>query len=282
MSEVSHCRRSAAHLNWTRQGPTVTAASFSSGEVLTPGPLTFWATFSEPMREAELGPEDVVLHGVFADRYFAPVAFSYDTAEKKVTVEFPSLPEDMYRLTLLSGDGHFESQYGHDLDGDGDGWAGGDYVVEFSVDSDTWDPLPAVEPVWPHGSLIYRAGVSAAVSPAGDVDTYTIDLDAGQTVSLAVRPTSTLKPVVELTRLDGWVSVGNAEASEPGQPALLQTVEIETAGTYVISIWGGSFDFTVGGYTLGFGAERGHRSGKRRRRDERCAGRRPRTSTAAS
>ncbi|TVS19950.1 MAG: hypothetical protein EA424_06450, partial [Planctomycetaceae bacterium] len=232
------------------EGPQVTWASLETGAVLTPGPLTFEATFSDPLREEELGAEDVMLLGLFSDQVFLPTSFAYDAVEQKVTVEFPGLPEDAYGLSLLSGEGHFEGLLGQALDGDGDGVAGGDYVVHFSVDSDTEGPLPALEPVWPLGSLIYRAGAVAAISPAEDVDTYTIDLDAGQAVSVVVRPTSTLQPVVELIRQDDSQSLGVGQASEPGQPAMLQMVGIEAGGTYMVSVSGGSSVLTVGGYAL--------------------------------
>jgi subtilisin family serine protease len=155
---------------------------------------------------------------------------------------------------------------------DGDGNPMLPYSGTLVLDYDTVPyPVP-LEPVDPLGSLIYDPSVSGSISIAGDTDSFTIDLDDGQTISVVVDAEATLQPTIEV--LDpGSVSIGTATAGAAGQDALLQTAATTGAGTYTVVVGG------AGGSKS---------SSTRRWRRNRTTARettispRPRTSTAAS
>src|SRR5262249_33724645 len=66
----------------------------------------------------------------------------------------------------------------------------------------------------------------------GDTDTFTVNLDAGQTVTLLVTPTAAgLRPTVRLVGPDDD-TLATATAAAAGQPALLQTGPGRAGGTY--------------------------------------------------
>ncbi|MCY2931026.1 MAG: pre-peptidase C-terminal domain-containing protein, partial [Planctomycetota bacterium] len=101
--------------------------------------------------------------------------------------------------------------------------------------------------VAPLGSMIYTGTASASIAVAAETDTFTIALDAGQTVSLVATPAAGLKPSLELLAPDGS-SLGAATASATGGYAVLQTLPAATAGTYTIAVGGASS--TTGAYSI--------------------------------
>ncbi len=123
----------------------------------------------------------------------------FDASGTVLTVDFTNLVDDAYTLTLFSNPGSFVDQVGFFLDGEpltwpipsnesGNGVEGGDFFVDFITDAGTQAlpvPLVAVDPV---GSLIYQSPFDAngVIAFAGDTDEFTIDLDAGQTVTVLV------------------------------------------------------------------------------------------------
>lgn len=231
-------------------GPVVISATPADGAVVDPGMVSFVATFDRPLRVAELGPEDVTLTGVFHNRTLAPSTFIYDAEARRLTVAYAGLEEDLYELRLLSGAGRFESLIGQALDGDDDGAAGGDYVTSFSVQSSASELPLALSSVEPLGSLIYSGNAAAVIYPAADVDVYSVELDPGQLLSLAVTATATLRPRVELIRQADGQIIGQAEATDVGQAALLSNLPIVVGGAYLISISGGTASFTTGKFDL--------------------------------
>ena len=106
-------------------------------------------------------------------------------------------------------------------------------------------PTPLVA-VGPAGSLIYEGSVSSAINFAGDADSYTLPLAAGQTVSLLVTPSSGLQAQVSLSGPGGVSS--SASSSAAGAAAALETAAIGTAGTFTITVSG--LASTTGSYTV--------------------------------
>jgi len=103
-------------------------------------------------------------------------------------------------------------------------------------------PLAAEDPL---GSFIYRSSVAAEITGSDETDSFTIDLDDGQTVTLVVEPEAALQPTVELRDPDGN-TLGTASADAAGEDALLQAVPTSGAGRYRIIVGGQSP--TVGTY----------------------------------
>jgi len=233
--------------------PRVISSSIQDGATVAVGTLSYTAEFSEELDAAVLAAGDLSLVGTHSGAH-APSVFSYDPATSLLTVEFADLPDDSYTLTLLSGTGRFEDLVGNDLDGapsfplpSGDGNPGGDFVVSFIADGDTVPyPVP-LAPKPPLGSLIYDPSVDAAIAPGGDTDRFTVDVDAGQTITVLADPHGALQPVIRLQDPGGaW---GTPEtAGGPGRDAVLQTVPADTDGTYTVEVsgWSGS----TGVYTV--------------------------------
>lgn len=237
--------------------PHVISSSLNFGDVVPWGNLAVILQFNEELDATTLDASDVFLtsqmHGDFT-----PTTMSYDTPSSRLVLEFEELPEDRYTFTLASGDDAVQDLVGHDFDGEvslspggplisGDGTAGGDFVVEFvSEGPDGAFPLP-LEAASSFGSLVYRGSVLRAVGGASDVDTFTIDLDAGQVVSLAARPSATLRPQVELLDPNG-ASVAVAMAAATGEAAIIQMATAATAGTYTVRVSGNGY--TAGAYEL--------------------------------
>ena len=69
-----------------------------------------------------------------------------------------------------------------------------------------------------------------------DLDTYEMQLEAGQQVSFVMTPTSgSLQP--RLTLFNPSAStIGLATGSAPGEPAVLQAVDVATSGSYLLFI----------------------------------------------
>ncbi|MBN1855279.1 MAG: S8 family serine peptidase, partial [Pirellulales bacterium] len=99
----------------------------------------------------------------------------------------------------------------------------------------------------PLGSLVYDSDFLGSIHSTGETDTFTIDLDAGQTISVAVTASeTTLRPVIEVYDPSN-VLLGMEEADSPGQSVLLNTLPANTAGTYRLVIGGAGG--TTGGYS---------------------------------
>ena len=239
--------------------PYITSSSIQGGAVLAvSSTFTYTATFSEAMAATSLDTTDFSLLGLMRNVTYTPTSFVYGTGNTVLTLTYTNLPEDNYTLTLLSGDARFEDVAGNDLDGEanfpmppnhsGNGTAGGNFVLNFSSDSTTSAfPTPLTAKL-PMGSLIYDPTVIGAIGTVGDTDSYTLALDAGQTLTLQTSPGATLRPTIEL-RSPSNVLLASATASAAGVAALLQTVPISAAGTYTITISGAGS--TTGAYTLG-------------------------------
>jgi hypothetical protein len=238
-------------------GPRVTATSVTPNGVVAPGNLSYQVTFSEPMLVANiLATGDFTLRGNLRAVNYNVASFAFNAAGTVLTLNYANLPDDDYTLTLTagtSGGTNFTDLAGNALDGEfagtfpsGNGVPGGNFVIGFDVDLAT-EALPATTPRNPRGGLIFDTGLVRTLAFATDVDEFTINLDAGQSVTLLGAPTTaTLQPRVELVS-PANVSLGIA-SGPAGQAALLQTAAAATAGTYRVLVSGNAG--TLGLYTL--------------------------------
>ena len=121
------------------------------------------------------------------------------------------------------------------------GFDDGTVYVDYTTQPFT-TPLQATAPA---GSLVYSGSVSGNVGFAGDMDNFTLNLDAGQTLSLTVTPDAVLRPTITVT---GPGTNATASASAAGGVARLNTIAVSTAGTYTITI--GGVGSTTGNYTV--------------------------------
>ncbi len=110
-------------------------------------------------------------------------------------------------------------------------------------------PKP-LEPVAPLGSLIYEASVVGSIIADDTGDILTIDVDAGQTMTVVVDPHENLEPIVNLSGPGG---VNATDSAGAGQDAVIQTAGPTRLGasgenTYTITV--GGVGSSTGAYTL--------------------------------
>lgn len=171
-------------------------------------------------------------------------------------VRYIDLPDDDYTLRLVSGDGAFEDPVGLDLDGEalsfplppngtGDGIEGGDFVVTFGVDRDI-DALPVpLSPRGPLGNRVYESSVYGQINPAQDKDTYTIELNEGQSIPVGSFFETGTNARIRLIDSNGNSIAEDTNNGDPG--AVIQIVEIESQDVYSIEVEG--TDGSPGSYT---------------------------------
>ena len=85
--------------------------------------------------------------------------------------------------------------------------------------------LPTPESIEPRGSLVYQSTLEGAVASAGWTESYTLLLDPGQTLSVLVETSETLRGTVAVYDAKG-VLVGSATAASTGGDALIQIIRI--------------------------------------------------------
>ncbi len=240
-------------------GPRVISSSIQQNDVLASGNLSVAIEFDEQLLAANLGPEDIALNGVVSGSY-APTSVNYVPATSTLTVDFGFLPQDEYTLTLISGDGAFEDIAGNDLDGEpltfplppnvsGDGNPGGNFAVDFTTDITTILFPTVMLPRLPLGSLVYEGTIPGLINAAGDTDSYLIDLDVGQVVSVLVEPSAGLTAQVELLDPSNAV-LATAASSAPGEATAIQTVDNTASGPGTYTLRVSELNGTVGSLSL--------------------------------
>ena len=235
--------------------PRVVGCSVAEGDTLSvASSTTITITFSKPIKTANIGSDDFSCNGAFLGS--RTPSFSFDPSGQVLTMTWSSMPEDNYTLTLLSGNNRFEDTAGVDLDGEanwpmpsGDGLAGGNFVVHFSVDSVTASVTSMTSRATP-GGLVYDTYVYPVVNSPTDVDTYTMTLAPGQTVTVVAHPGTTLVPMIELYAPGASTPMAWAVASAAGKDALIQVAPISVGGTYTVRSHGASG--TVGSVSCRF------------------------------
>jgi hypothetical protein len=214
-------------------GPRVTTTSLAPGAVVAPGSLSYQVTFNEPMAVGNLSADDFILHGTVLNGFYAPTSFSYNGSGTVVTVNYSNLPEDNYTLTLVagvSGGSNFTDAVGNALDGEfsgsfpsGDGVPGGDFVIGFQMDFVTAAYPTPVNSRPPLGGLIYDPPATGVINFPGDTDSFTINLDPGQTITVLVDPAGETE--------DLYGGVGNGSGINPG--GLLRINQANGSGTFI-------------------------------------------------
>lgn len=235
--------------------PQVVATSIQSGELVDAGTLVYTIQFSEPILSDQLGVDDFELHSSdFGIQH--PNSIAYDSTTFSLTLTFLNLPEADFTLTVPSGNLQVEDLAGFDLDGElltsplppnvsGDGIPGGDFVLSFETDVAT---LPLrLEQVLPLGSWVHRATHTGRMAAAVDVDRFTIDLDAGQTVAALLTLAGGLQASLEMFS-PSLQSMGVSTANGANETLLIQSLPVETSGTYTFEIVG--LNGTTGTYSI--------------------------------
>ncbi len=87
----------------------------------------------------------------------------------------------------------------------------------------------------PPGGLVHEATATGAVNHYNDTATYTVELDAGQTLTIAATPDADLAPRVMLINPAGAVVASSLSVAR-GQTALVQNAAVTGAGTYQVVV----------------------------------------------
>ncbi len=210
-----------------------TTSPAPSGVFTLPGPLTYDVTFSEPITPSSLTTSDLVLSGVTGATVTGVTVLTGNTTAR-FTLNVPA--EGTLSTSIAAGT--VTDQYGY---------PNAAFSASYSVDVGTMAfpvPLTSVAPV---GSLIYSGSTPGIISPSGDTDSFTINLDAGQTLTVLADPAAGLQPSIEVRDPSGAV-IATATSAAAGSDAVAQTAAVSTAGTYTIAI--GAVGSTAGTYTV--------------------------------
>ena len=203
------------------------------GTFTLPGPFTYDVTFNDPVTPSSVTTSSLVLSGISGATVTGATVLPGD-----MTVRFTidgATTEGTLAASIASG-----------AITDPAGNAGIAFSARYLVDIGTVAfpvPLVAVNPL---GSLVYTGSTTGVINPAGDTDSFTIVLDAGQTLTADVAPTAALQPTLTITGPDG-ATLGSATAAAVGKEVFLQTVPVTTAGTYTMTVGGAA---GTGAYTL--------------------------------
>jgi hypothetical protein len=212
----------------------VTSTSPAIGGALTfPGTNVFDVTFNEPIYPATAGVGNLSLtQGTVTSATVLP-------GNTKVRYTITGLnTEGAFTLRIPAG--RLKDQF------DNPGFT--PYRADYQADIGT-EPLPTpLSPESPRGSLIYDTSLTGLINFAGDTDTFTVNLNAGQTVTVLATPTSAgLQLAIQLIDPNNR-ALATTTATSAGQPALLQTVPTTTAGTYQIVV--GGANAAIGNYSV--------------------------------
>ena len=103
--------------------------------------------------------------------------------------------------------------------------------------------LPGIsfEAAQPLGSLIYQ-GSLVGLLRNGEIDTLTLDVGAGQTITVAVEAINLLSPSITLEGPPDDPFIVSATSTETSETAIIQTQPAHVGGTYRISIAGSGRD----------------------------------------
>ena len=157
-----------------------TTPPFPGGKFVLPGPFTYDVHFDEPVDPNSVAPSDLALSGL-QDATVSAVSVSADSMTATFTI---SGIHDEGTLTASIPAGAITDAYGN---------PGSAFSRHYIVDYGTAPyPVP-LTPVAPLGSLIYDPVQLGNIDPAGDTDSFTIAVDPGQTITVLVESSASLR-----------------------------------------------------------------------------------------
>ncbi len=97
------------------------------------------------------------------------------------------------------------------------------------------------------GSLQVQQTFSGKIQAIGDVDTFTLALEANQSITVTVVGDATLQPTISILDPNAILQ-GSSVSVAPGTPAIVQSLATNVAGTYSVQV--SSIAATIGDYEL--------------------------------
>jgi pre-peptidase len=223
--------------------PHIIASSLNEGDVVDAGTVVAAFTFSEALDPDTIDEKAITLidgRGVA----YSPARFDLAADNTSLEIEFAAIPDGAYTLTLSTDDGRFRDPAGHILDAEahgsttvpsGDGEPGGNFVVRFGADTDELSLADAFRTIAPLGALAQLSTLPGAISTPTDTDTYTLELDPNQAVSVAVVGSPELRPTISLHGPGGGL-LASSSAGSVGLPAVLSQPAATAGGTYRVVV----------------------------------------------
>ena len=214
----------------------VSSTNPSAGGVFTlPGPFTFDVNFNQAIDPASISTSTLNLSGisgatvtnalVLAGNTTARFTISGITAEGQLTV---SIAAGSVISAAGLGTAAFSASYFTDI-------------------ANPTVPLTLVS-VSPAGSLIYSASTTGYIGSSTDNSTFTLALNAGESITVVVKPSgATLQPTIVL-RDPANHFIDSATAVAQGFATAVFTAPVDTAGTYKIIVSG--LSGSQGGFSL--------------------------------
>ncbi len=161
------------------------------------------------------GADDIILKDRVTGQILPEDFIRYDPLTDIFAARYDDLGEGNYSLSLVSGAGAFEDEAGNSLDGEplgpatdrtptGNGIPGGNYGLDFVVDTGVRPPQPFVR-IEPLGSLISQSKNNTGfVNDASDLDTFRFYAHAGERISAQIQLSRKVTLSAQLVGTVGW------------------------------------------------------------------------------
>ncbi|MCU0963102.1 MAG: S8 family serine peptidase, partial [Pirellulaceae bacterium] len=214
----------------------------SGGKFVLPGPFSYDVHFNEPVDPNSISTSDLLLTGL-------------DGAAVHGATVAPDGTTATFVIEGIGGEGTLVAQIAAGAITDVYGNPGAAFSASYVVDYGTAPyPVP-LTPVAPLGSLIYDPVQYGFIDPAGDTDSFTVAVDPGQTITVLMESSATLRSTVRISG-PGNAVLASTTAAAPGADALLQAVRVpgQLAGNgpgptmYTVTV--GGANGTTGQYAL--------------------------------
>ncbi len=221
--------------------PRVTGISVQQNGSVSTGDAIITVQFSEVI--APLTSGGFTLVGASTGSKSAQ-SFAFDPTTRTLSLQYTGLTEQYYTLTLNSADGAFEDLAGNNLDGEamfpmppnqsGNGTAGGNFVVNFHADRGLL-AFPNLTLTYGVPPATVASGQATTFLGPGDIDSWSINLDANQVISLSTSVVTGLTFSLTLRDPQGAI-VATGTSSSVGKSAFIQTAPVVAAGLYTIEV----------------------------------------------
>jgi sugar lactone lactonase YvrE len=108
------------------------------------------------------------------------------------------------------------------------------------------NPVPSLSGTGAPGTLVFTGSIAQNVVP-GSTISYSVNLDAGQTLAAVVTTDPNLQATLTITDTKGKV-IGTAKAAAPGAQVAIQAITASKSGAYHVAV--GGVGNTAGNFTL--------------------------------
>ena len=224
------------------EGPRVITSSLNAGAVLAAGNHSFEFQFNEPIYQY-VDSSDWALRNA-QGTIIPSSSYDYDVDTYTLTVDYQNLVPGEYSFELISGYYNIRDEIGNSLDGAANGFAQ-NYSRSFTIDVGN-QPLTPLTRLAPSGSLLHYGVQAGNIHDILDVDEFTLELQGGQTLALALTVAPSLAGTIQVYA-PGGALLGSASSSQGGRTAHLPSITAATTGTYTFRV---SSDGGAGAFSL--------------------------------